>query len=161
MDDKTKKKIKGTGRILFFIYLVLLIFLLFFSERYGRGGTQEYRYNVVLFAEIKRFFKYRSLISTESFLLNMFGNVIGFMPFGFFLPMLMRKHSFFRILCLSFELTLAVEVTQLLFKVGIFDVDDLLLNTIGGVLGYICYRILRGLLHVCYKRKRVKIKHVS
>ena len=37
----------------------------------------------------------------------------------------------------SFELSLLVELLQLVFKVGSFDVDDLLLNTIGGLLGYI------------------------
>lgn len=151
--DRTKKKIKWTGRFLFFLYIVLLIYLLFFSERYGRSGTQEYRYNVVLFSEIKRFFKYRHLMSLESFVLNMFGNVVGFMPFGFFIPMLIKKHSFWRIFCLSFELTLAVEVTQLALKVGIFDVDDLFLNTIGGILGYVCYRILHKVYECQWKKK--------
>ena len=40
----------------------------------------------------------------------------------------------------SFELSLLVELLQLVFKVGSFDVDDLFLNTIGGLLGYLVYR---------------------
>ena len=43
---------------------------------------------------------------------------------------------------LSFDLSLVVEILQLLSKVGSFDVDDLLLNTLGGAIGYIGYLIL-------------------
>ena len=39
----------------------------------------------------------------------------------------------------SFELSLVVELLQLIFKVGSFDVDDLLLNTVGGMLGFLVY----------------------
>ena len=41
----------------------------------------------------------------------------------------------------SFELSLLVELLQLVFKVGSFDVDDMLLNTFGGVIGYIVFAI--------------------
>lgn len=153
-----KEKIKKAGWLLFILYIAMLVYFLFFSERYGRTAGEEYRYNIVLFAEIKRFFKYRHLLSTESFLLNMFGNIIGFMPFGFFVPMLSKKHSFWRILCLSFELTLAIEVTQLFLKVGIFDVDDLFLNTLGGVLGYLCYLVAHGIYRSHHKRSQKGIE---
>ena len=39
----------------------------------------------------------------------------------------------------AFEFSLGVEVMQLLFKVGCFDVDDVFLNTVGGVLGFLIY----------------------
>ena len=41
----------------------------------------------------------------------------------------------------SFELSLLVEVLQLVTKVGSFDVDDLLLNTVGGILGFLIYKL--------------------
>ncbi len=153
MDNKIKKRIRSVAWLFFLIYIALLVYCLFFSERYGRTGGEEYRYNLVLFTEIKRFFKYRDLISVESFLLNMFGNVIGFMPFGFFIPILSSKKKFWSIFCLSFELTLTIETIQLLSKVGIFDVDDLLLNTLGGVLGYLCYAIFHGIYKVKYSNR--------
>lgn len=154
MDNKMKMRIRRVGWLLFLLYIGLLVYFLFFSERYGRTVGEGYRYNLVLFAEIKRFFKYRHLLSTESFLLNMFGNIIGFMPFGFIVPILTRKYNFWRILCMSFELTLAIETTQLLLQVGIFDVDDLFLNTLGGVLGYVCYAITHGIYKCHYKRRQ-------
>lgn len=144
------------GWLLFLIYIAMLVYFLFFSERYGRTAGEEYRYNLTLFAEIRRFFKYRQYISTESFILNMFGNVVAFMPFGFFVPMLSRRRGLFRIVCMSFELTLAVELTQLFTKVGIFDVDDLLLNTLGGLLGYVLYEIVYFFYRLKYHRKKKK-----
>ncbi len=76
---------------------------------------------------------------------NLFGNVLIFVPFGFFLPMASRYRSFFGTMFYSFGLSLCVEVFQLVTKVGSFDVDDLLLNTIGGVLGYISFVICNAI----------------
>lgn len=72
---------------------------------------------------------------------NLFGNVVIFVPFGFFMPMASKYRSFFSTLFYSFGLSLCVETFQLLTKVGSFDVDDLLLNTIGGVIGYMIFVI--------------------
>ena len=79
--------------------------------------------------------------SLDAMFTNLFGNVIIFMPFGFFLPMASKYRSFFAAVFYSFTLSLCVETFQLLTKVGSFDVDDLLLNTIGGVAGYIIFVI--------------------
>jgi glycopeptide antibiotics resistance protein len=135
------------GWLLFYLYIVLLSYFLFFSEHYGRDGTsQDYRYNLILFKEIKRFIQYRHILGLESFVVNIMGNVLAFAPFGFLLPMLNKRYrGFFITAFLSFIFTLAVELVQLYFKVGIFDVDDIFLNTVGGVLGYISYRIFHTL----------------
>ena len=105
------------------------------------GVVEEYRYNLVLFKEIKRFWQYREQLGWYAMFTNLFGNVIIFMPFGFFLPMASKYRSFFAAVFYSFTLSLCVETFQLLTKVGSFDVDDLLLNTIGGVAGYIIFVI--------------------
>ena len=41
----------------------------------------------------------------------------------------------------GFEFSLFIELMQLITKVGSYDVDDLIMNTVGGILGYIAYRI--------------------
>ena len=72
--------------------------------------------------------------------LNLAGNVIGFLPFGFFLPILSRRlRNGAVVTALGFGLSLLVESIQLVFKVGCFDVDDLILNTLG-VLLEMCIR---------------------
>ncbi len=110
---------------------------------FGRTEIQkEYRYNLTLFREIKRFWIYRKQLGTMAWVINIIGNVAAFLPYGFFLPILSKKfQNCFKVFLLSFLLSLAVELLQLIFKVGCFDVDDLLLNIIGGVIGYGIYRL--------------------
>ena len=118
---------------------------MFFSERYGRTLSHgDYNYNLEPFKEIKRFWNYRHLLGVESVVVNLFGNVAGFIPFGILLPFLSaRRRNFFLVTLLTFEFSILIEVTQLLTRAGCFDVDDLILNTIGGSLGYVIYSILR------------------
>lgn len=141
MKAKNRKRVRILGKVLFVLYIGFLLYFLIFSDWYGRtGGMNEYHYNLVLFQEIKRFWIYREQLGWVSFA-NLFGNVLIFMPFGFFMPMASRYRSFFLTLFYSFGLSLLVETFQLVTKVGSFDVDDLLLNTIGGVIGYIFFII--------------------
>ena len=94
---------------------------------------REYHYNLELFREIRRFWTYRENLGLLAFA-NLAGNVLIFVPFGFFMPMASRSwnRSFFLTVFYSFGISFFVEVFQLLTKVGSFDVDDLLLNTTGG-----------------------------
>jgi len=152
LNRKNKKILLRLGWFTFILYLGVLTYFLFFSERYGRTIGEEYRYNLVLFEEIKRFFKYRHMLSMEAFLLNMVGNVVAFIPFGFAIPYLSSKQrKFLNVMFLSFEFSLVIEVIQLVFKVGSFDVDDLLLNTIGGIIGYIIFKICYQIYERWYK----------
>ena len=80
--------------------------------------------------------------------MNLAGNVLAFVPFGAILPVISRRmRGFFRVMLLGFSFSLLVECTQLVTRVGTFDVDDLMLNTLGAVLGYLffalCDRIRR------------------
>ena len=159
MRDETKKKIRIIGWILFIIYILLLIYFLFLSEEYGRKdfAQRDYQYNLVLFQEIRRFWVYRERVGYLAAFLNLAGNVIGFLPFGFILPVIGKrmKNGFLVTVC-GFCLSLFVESMQLIFKVGSFDVDDILLNTIGGVLGYIVFSICNLIRRRYNVRKRKK-----
>ncbi len=138
---KRGRKLRFLGKILFVLYIGFIIYFLIFSEWYGRGMMQEYRYNLVLFKEIRRFWEYREQLGWYAVFTNLSGNVLIFLPFGFFLPMASRYRSFFPAVFYSFALSFCVETFQLLSRVGSFDVDDMLLNTLGGALGYIVFSI--------------------
>ncbi|MFW5632957.1 MAG: VanZ family protein [Acetivibrio ethanolgignens] len=128
--------------IAFIIYLAGMAYFLFFSEGLHRSGSGEYRYNLVLFQEIKRALYCLENGNISYFLLNVVMNVAAFAPFGFFLPVISPKNKkFLNVFLLSLELTLTIEILQLLFRVGIFDVDDIAMNTLGGILGYGIYYI--------------------
>lgn len=142
---KNTTRNQKVGWVLFLLYLGLLVYFMFFAESFGREQTQrDYAYNLELFKEIRRFYTYRQKLGFEAFFLNVIGNVIGFMPCGFFLPIVSRRgRRWYNAILLCFALSLCIEVTQLVCKVGSFDVDDLLLNTLGGAIGYMINRIVQ------------------
>lgn len=156
MKKETKYRIRKAGIVLFVIYVLLLIYLLFFSEEYGRIADveREYRYNLIPFVEIRRFWIYRSQLGIFAVFTNIIGNVMGFIPYGFILPIIHRGlRSGFLIILSGFALSLCVETIQLITKVGCFDVDDLILNTLGAAIGYLGFAICDLLRRKYYGKK--------
>ena len=91
-------------------------------------AEREYRYNLVPFVEIRRFWIYREQLGVFALFTNLIGNVLGFIPYGFILPVIHNGlRSGFLIILSGFGLSLCVETIQLVTKVGCFDVDDLIL----------------------------------
>lgn len=143
MKQKVRVKPHPVAVILFCIYLLLLFYLLFFSETYGRTMDSGYRYNLELFKEIRRFWGNREALGWRSVVTNLVGNIVAFAPFGFFLPMLCRMgKNVFGCVALSAVFSLMVEMVQLFTKVGAFDVDDILLNAIGGLVGFVGFYLV-------------------
>jgi glycopeptide antibiotics resistance protein len=102
--------------------------------------------NLKPFSTIRLFSSKR--VSTEYRYKNIGGNIIGFLPLGIILPLLfplLRKFGF--LAGTVFLLSLLFELTQLVAGIGVFDVDDLILNTAGGVAGFILYYITRWLVN--------------
>lgn len=144
MREKTKKQIRHLGIFLFMIYMGMLVYFLFFAESYGRAAEleREYRYNLILFREIRRFWIYRKQVGIFAMTLNIFGNVVGFIPFGYIIPVINHRFRNWLLITVSgFSLSLCVETAQLVFRVGSFDVDDLMLNALGALLGYVLFWI--------------------
>lgn len=91
------------------------------------------------------------------------GNLILLMPVGLLFPLLFNKSNVKRILLTGFFISLFIELIQLSFSVYIgtiyrsFDVDDLILNTLGTLIGYWFFYILRTL----YGKLNCRIKKNS
>jgi glycopeptide antibiotics resistance protein len=76
---------------------------------------------------------------------NIGGNIVSFIPLGVFVPVLSRHPPMLkRVLIFAFLLSLAFEVTQVLLHAGIFDVDDIMLNILGAVVGYVFVLIVQA-----------------
>lgn len=141
--------------VCFLAYLLLLGYVVFYSSFFGRAEHLDYRYNLTLFQEIGRYYNWGMRTGNWNlFYLNVMGNVCVFIPWGIFLPKLFTKckNPLLTIL-FSFELSFCVELIQLVTKVGSFDVDDLLLNTIGGLCGFLIYTIYRWIKRLVCKQK--------
>lgn len=151
---KGKEKYHFLLVLCFIVYIGVLFYYTILSEAYGRTEVHlEYRYNLKLFDTILLYVKYKNLLGMKAVIINLLGNVAAFMPFGFCVPLMKKKPvGALLILLLSFDLSLLIEVMQLIFKVGTFDVDDLFLNTIGGLAGYICLRLGQKLVQRISKR---------
>lgn len=141
MGNNYKKVLRICSRIMFGVYIIGLAYFLFFAESTGRTfEARTYHYNLDLFREIRRFITHRESLGNWAVCLNLVGNVVAFLPFGFFLPVMHPKcRSFLYTVFFSFEFSLIVETIQLISKVGSFDVDDLLLNSIGGAIGCLIF----------------------
>lgn len=114
-------------------------------------AERRYHYNLVPFQEIKRFWNYRQQLGVVAVVSNLFGNVAGFIPFGLILPVISRNvRDFFFITFSGFALSLCVETIQLISKLGCFDVDDLIMNTIGTAIGYVIFAVS----YLIYKKRR-------
>ena len=141
MSARKTKQIRLLGKIFFVVYIIFLLYFLIFSDWYGRSKVMEdYHYNLVPFREIKRFWNYREQLEIWS-AINLLGNIIIFIPLGFFEAVASRRRSFLWTVIDGFMLSMLVEVFQLISKVGCFDVDDLILNTFGVIIGYLIFLI--------------------
>ena len=75
-------------------------------------------------------------------LLNFFGNLLVFVPIGFFPALLFRKANWKHALIIGFGMSLFIEVVQY-FIMRNSAVDDVILNTAGAMFGYLVYVLLR------------------
>ena len=129
--------------VLAIAYIVVLYYLLFAAESLGRSGGGG-GYNLIPFHEIRRYIRNIDSLGIVAVAANLLGNMVLFVPLGYFLPSFfarerLRPHFTIPIcMCIS----IAVELTQFLTDTGSLDVDDVILNTIGGIVGYIIYAVL-------------------
>lgn len=143
MIENKDKKLNLWMRIFFVIYVISMLYFLFFADAMGRMSSDTMvGYNTKLFKEIHRYLINWRQIGFSIAFLNIGGNIIGFLPLGFLLPFVNAKNrTFFRTLFICIYVTMTVEVIQLIFHVGCFDVDDMFLNTVGGICGYVIFMI--------------------
>lgn len=146
------RKIKTIFKVLFILYLVLLIKVILFKyplfmtvsmfkESFNTPFSTKLMYsNFMPFKTISYYLAGKPSLSVAK--INLIGNIIAFIPFGAIVPVLFKKFRSMKFTILfSFLLSLLFEIIQLLTSIGAFDVDDIMLNVIGAILGYIIFKI--------------------
>lgn len=94
--------------------------------------------NFIPFKTIKMYIDYAYKLNSFE---NLAGNIFVFLPFGILFPMVRTERNLFLDVFLNaFVFVLGIEIFQLFSAFGAFDVDDIILNCFGAVLGYIIYR---------------------
>ena len=120
---------------LFFIIYILCLFQIVTAQDVSFGGV-----NIIPFKEIVRY-----EAGTYLFYKNILGNVLLFLPFGFFVGYFIKVKKVSVMLLLTFIVSLSIETIQL--SIGrVFDVDDVILNVLGGLIGFILYKVLNKVI---------------
>lgn len=114
--------------LLLFITYILFLFELVTSRDVYMNGT-----NLVPFREM-----FRYPVGSENFNRQVVGNILLFMPFGFFATYYTKIKKISSISFMSILVSLTIEVVQKYIGRS-FDVDDIILNVVGGILGFLVY----------------------
>ena len=104
------------------------------------GGTQEGPPNLVPFKTILPY-----LLGEKGFLIaaiNLLGNIILLLPVGFLIPFVYRNIAWKKMLAIAIAAGFAIEGMQVVLHVGIFDIDDVILNALGVMTGYWSFTII-------------------
>lgn len=131
--------------ILFSAYVILLLMLTVFRQWYYPWQLHFYwnrPLSAINWTPLVNTFKLR-LGSQIDLWYQSFGNVLWFIPFGFGLPSLRRtKIAAWRVIGWGLLLSLAIESLQFVLASGVADIDDVIFNTIGTILGFGLWRLL-------------------
>lgn len=114
--------------LLLFITYILLLFELVTSRDVWLSGT-----NLIPFKEILRY-----PVGSTNFYRQVIGNIVLFIPFGFFATYYTKINRLGSISFITFLVSLTIEVVQKYIGRS-FDVDDIILNVVGGILGFLIF----------------------
>ena len=145
--------------LLFYMFLSGLL-LLVLTPPAGWGSSAPFRGTVNLIPVRESVRLFRFYLKNEmwtAILVNFPGNILMFMPVGFFAGLLSDRPRWWKGTLWTFTLSLFLETAQLFVCRGT-DVDDLILNTLGGLLGYGCFYLLKqlspGFVRRCAKTQK-------
>jgi glycopeptide antibiotics resistance protein len=121
------------------------------------GGSQTGPANLVPFKTILVY-----LLGEKGLMIggiNLVGNIVLLMPVGFLVPLIFRNITWKKTLAVAVAFGFAIEGLQVVLRVGIFDIDDVILNGLGVMIGYWAFTILAKKLH-SMKSENVRIAAV-
>ncbi|PSL36185.1 VanZ like protein [Planomicrobium soli] len=116
-------------------------FRIYNEEGFFSAETWSLNSNIVPFKNTYLYITESQNFNLDIVLHNILGNIVVFVPLGIFLVMLFKRfHSASKVAMLGFIITVSIELAQFFLRVGQFDVDDIILNTIGAILGYYVFK---------------------
>lgn len=147
---KHRTKISFSTEIIFFLFYIyaigvmsLTIFPLPF-ERFKTPNEDGINTTPVIktLRGLSKIQSNQDTLSSEHIFQNIFGNIILFIPLGIFLPLLFHRcRSLKKVIIISSLCSLSIELTQLILRqfeiYRTVDIDDVILNTLGAILGFI------------------------
>lgn len=150
MDIKNNKNLvlKMIITVLFVIYMIGLFKIILFKtvsiQQLFGTYTKRRSLNLIPFKTITEYIVDYKQLGIFNGVSNVMGNIIVFIPLGYMVPMIFKKFSKLnKVFMVSAMLSLFFEVSQYIFGIGSTDIDDIILNAFGGVIGYVLFVYLK------------------
>lgn len=89
------------------------------------------------------------------FLHDILLNILVFFPFGFLFGLYLKNYEWHRLLLFASLFSISIEMAQYIFQKGVAETDDVIHNTLGCVLGYLCFKVARKSTHLIMKKKTI------
>jgi glycopeptide antibiotics resistance protein len=150
--------------LLLLVYVVILVKVMVLKDvpmiRMGPimlnfGGTQDGDPNYIPFKTIIPY-----LLGDNGFLigaLNIGGNIAFLIPIGFLLPFVFKGFDWRGSFVIAVLSGLSIELTQVFLQIGIFDIDDVILNGLGVMFGYWMYVLFQKIMASAYRRLAILV----
>lgn len=130
---------------LFVFYLFLLLALTVLRGIYFPWQIKVYLHRSLTEINTQPFvetLKLQNGLSIIDFIYNLYGNIAWFIPFGFLVPLLRQKKCFFTTILSGILLSVGIETVQFFIGTGVTDIDDVIFNTTGAIVGYLLFWLL-------------------
>lgn len=116
--------------------VISLVFIIYILCLYHVVTFQDINYGTNNFIPFREMFRYS--IGSTKFIKNILGNIVLFIPFGFFSSYYLNHKKITTPAILTLITSLTIEIVQ--YYIGrVFDIDDIILNVFGGVLGFLLF----------------------
>ena len=148
------KFIKKYSRVIFIVYILVLLLVLalkfpqmnMFNSIVDGWKTG----NKSRFVTESQYIPFKTIIEyvrhvhsfDDWFFKNLACNILMFMPFGFLPPLFMKRNKVWQILIYGIIASFLIEVLQVLLAVGTGDIDDIILNAFGTLIGFGIYKLI-------------------
>lgn len=129
--------LKFKQKFLFYDEVLKLGFIIYVMGLFYVVTFQDVSWSTSNFIPFKEMLRYE--LGSPLFVKNVVGNMIMFLPYGFFISYLLKLDKKSIVLYLSIIVSLTIEITQMVIG-RVFDVDDIMLNILGAMFGYFVYR---------------------
>lgn len=105
----------------------------------------KYNTNVIPFKNTMTYINGADRFNLDVIVNNTLGNLLIFLPLGMFIPLLFKKYKgMSKIMATSIVISFSIEILQIALKIGQFDVDDVILNTFGAMIGFLLLKFING-----------------
>ena len=131
-DNNTANRLTN---VLFVIYLVVLWWILIFKLGVRFSYMEIRSVNLIPFNELL-------ILNGKPDLVGLIMNVMIFVPLGIYAGVLFKRWTFRKNIFLFFLISLMIEGFQFVFRVGAFDVTDIITNTSGGIIGLMIFKAI-------------------